>query len=86
MPKIEIYTTQYCPYCIRAKALLQAKGVAFEEIAVDGNPELRRIMSERAGGRSTVPQIFVDGAYLADCDGSYALDRQGLLDEKLGLK
>ncbi len=58
--KIVIYTTQYCPYCMQAKRLLNRKGVSFEEIDVSNNPELRRHMVEQAGGRMTVPQIFVN--------------------------
>ena len=68
MAHVEIYSSDWCPYCARAKSLLQKKGVAFEEIVVDGNPELRMKMAERAGGRSTVPQIFIDGRAIGGCD------------------
>lgn len=83
MAKVVIYTTQYCPYCVQAKRLLQNKGVAFEEIDVSRNSELRRMMTQRAGGRMTVPQIFVDERWIGDCDGIYALDRAGKLDDLL---
>jgi glutaredoxin 3 len=81
--KVVIYTTQYCSYCVQAKRLLQQKGVVFEEIDVSNKPELRRRMVEKAGGRMTVPQIFVDDAWIGDCDGIYALDRAGKLDALL---
>ena len=74
MPHVLIYTSAWCPYCIRAKQLLEHKGVAFEEIAVDGNPHLRAEMSHKAG-RTSVPQI---------CDDLYALERAGQLDGLLG--
>lgn len=80
MAKVEIYTTQYCPYCVRAKALLSSKGVKFHEIKVDGQADLRRTMTGRAHGNSSVPQIFVDGEHIGDCDEIHALDRRGALD------
>lgn len=80
MAKVVIYTAQYCPYCTQAKRLLKQKGVEFEEIDVSSDPELRRTMVQKAGGRMTVPQIFVDDAWIGDCDGIYALDRAGQLD------
>lgn len=83
MAKVIIYTTQFCPYCVQAKRLLKQKGVAFEEIDVSNNAELRRGMVEKAGGRMTVPQIFVNDKWIGDCDGIYALDRQGQLDALL---
>ena len=85
MAKIVIYTTQFCPYCVQAKRLLNKKGVAFEEIDVSQDPDLRRTMVQEAGGRLTVPQIFVDGRHVGDCDDIYALDRAGKLDELLNL-
>lgn len=81
--QVVIYTTRYCTYCVQAKRLLQQKGVAFEEIDVSNNPELRRRMVEKAGGRMTVPQIFVNDAWIGDCDGIYALERAGKLDPLL---
>ena len=83
MARVEIYTTMWCPFCWRAKNLLKTKGVAFEEIDVDGNPDLRRAMSERAGGRATVPQIFIDGRSVGGSDDLAALDRAGELDRLL---
>ena len=83
MPKVEIYTIPFCPYCARAKALLTRKGVAFEEIdAPNGSPE-RAAAVERSGGRTTVPQIFLDGRPLGGSDDLAALDRAGKLDEML---
>jgi glutaredoxin 3 len=81
--RVEIYSSDWCPYCARAKLLLQKKGVAFEEIVVDGKPELRMQMAERAGGRSTVPQIFIDGRAIGGCDDLLALDKKGQLDPLL---
>lgn len=83
MARIEIYTTPTCPYCIAAKKLLTQKGAAFEEISVAGDPEGRKRMSARAGGRSTVPQIFIDDRHIGGCDDLYALDSQGGLDPLL---
>ncbi len=82
-PRIEIYTTPTCPYCIAAKRLLTQKGVAFEEISLAWDPLGRRRMSERANGRTTVPQIFIDGRHVGGCDDLYALDRDGGLDPLL---
>ncbi|MFM9163670.1 MAG: glutaredoxin 3, partial [Methylocystis sp.] len=83
MPRIEIYTTQTCPYCISAKELLQRKGAAFEEIPVDGDPQARAKSSERAQGGSTVPQILIDNRHIGGCDDLYALDVNGALDPLL---
>ena len=80
MAKVVIYTTQVCPYCVQAKRLLTKKGVSFEEIDVSRDPELRRSMIQKAGGRLTVPQIFVNDTHIGDCDGIYALDKAGKLD------
>jgi glutaredoxin 3 len=82
--KIEIYTTSYCPYCLRAKALLRHKGVDYEEIDVGGDPELREQMTERAGGRRTVPEIFIDGRIIGGYDELSALEARGELDQLLG--
>lgn len=80
MAKIEIYTTALCPYCARAKLLLADKGVAFTEYdAPHGTPE-RKAAIERSGGRTTVPQIFIDDQPIGGCDDLYALDRAGKLD------
>ncbi|HLY54482.1 MAG TPA: glutaredoxin 3 [Stellaceae bacterium] len=84
MPKVEIYSTPFCGYCARAKALLERKGVAFETIDLYEHPDRRGEMIERAGGRSTVPQIFIDGEHVGGSDDLYALDRAGGLDARLG--
>jgi len=81
--KVEIYSSEWCPFCWRAKNLLKQKGVAFEEINVDGNPEARRAMAERAGGRTTVPQIFIDGEPIGGSDELVAMDQAGDLDRRL---
>ncbi|WP_363349801.1 glutaredoxin 3 [Methylocystis echinoides] len=83
MAHIEIYTTPTCPYCIAAKSLLTRKGAAFQEISVAGDPAGRRAMSDRAGGRTTVPQIFINGKHIGGCDDLYALDDVGQLDPLL---
>jgi glutaredoxin 3 len=83
MPSVEIYTTRYCPYCVRAKALLARKGVAFTEIDVSGNAELRSAMVARAHGRMTVPQIFIGTVHVGGSDDLHALERVGRLDELL---
>lgn len=83
MAKIEIYTTPWCGYCARAKALFDRKGVAYEEIDVTMTPGAREEMIQRAQGRRTVPQIFVDGRYLGNSDEVAALDRAGKLDAAL---
>ena len=85
MADVEIYTTEICPYCVRAKALLQRKGVAYREILLGDDAALREDMVRRAGGRRSVPQIFIDGQHVGGCDELYALDRQGALDRLLGL-
>jgi glutaredoxin 3 len=84
MPKVEIYTTRYCPYCISAKALLQRKKVEFVEIDVSGDPRGRAKMVERAKGRMTVPQIFIGAVHVGGSDDLHALERAGKLDPLLG--
>ncbi|MGI0491829.1 glutaredoxin 3 [Alkalinema pantanalense CENA528] len=81
---VEIYTWQTCPYCIRAKLLLRWKGVAFTEYKIDGDGAARVKMAERAHGRRTVPQIFINHVAIGGCDDLYALDRSGQLDGLLG--
>ena len=83
MPTIEIYTKTFCPYCWRAKALLDEKGVLYREIAVDFGGEERHVMIQRANGRTTVPQIFIAGQHIGGCDDLMALDRAGKLDPLL---
>ena len=79
MQKITVYSTQSCPYCVRAKGLLSAKGYAYEEIDVSHDEALREEMVKKAGGRRTVPQIFVGGTHVGGFDDLNALDRQGKL-------
>ena len=83
--KVEIYTTMFCPYCYRAKALLKSKGVDFTEYDVGGSSDARTRMRERADGRHTVPQVFIDGVGIGGSDDLAALDLQGKLDAMLGL-
>lgn len=83
MPKVEIYTTPTCPFCHRAKSLLDKKGVSYQEIDVGGNAELRAAMTQRANGRRTVPQIFIDDRPIGGSDELHALDAQGKLDPLL---
>jgi len=77
---VEIYTWQICPYCIRAKLLLWWKGVNYTEYKIDGDEAARAAMAERAHGRRSVPQIFVNQQHLGGCDDLYQLDQQGQLD------
>ncbi|BAN97934.1 glutaredoxin [Pantoea dispersa EGD-AAK13] len=78
MANVEIYTKVTCPYCHRAKALLDQKGVSYQEIPIDGDAVKREEMIKRSG-RTTVPQIFIDAQHIGGCDDLYALDgRQGL--------
>ncbi len=84
-PKVEIYTKWGCPYCSRAKQLLESKGVAFEEYDVTMGGPKRAEMVERAPGAATVPQIFIDGASVGGSDDLAALNKQGKLDTMLGL-
>lgn len=81
--RVEIYTWQTCPYCIRAKLLLWWKGVNYTEYKIDSNETARSQMAERAQGRRTVPQIFIDDRPIGGCDDLYALDRQNQLDPLL---
>ena len=78
---VEIYTKAFCPYCWRAKMLLEAKGVEYREIAVDYGGEIRAQMIERANGRTTVPQIFIREQHVGGCDDLVALERSGHLDD-----
>lgn len=85
MPKVVMYTTAICPYCLRAKALLDRKGVAFEELQIEGNRERMREMLERSQ-RNTVPQIFIDDFHVGGYDDMAELDMMGKLDPLLGLE
>jgi len=84
MAQVELYTTLFCPYCVRAKALLDRKGVAFTDIDITEEPGRRAEMVRRAEGRTSVPQIFIDGEHIGGSDELVALDRTGELDVKLG--
>lgn len=81
---VEIYTKAFCPYCWRAKALLEERGVEYREISVDYGGEARELMVERAKGRTTVPQIFIREHHVGGCEDLLALDRSGELDELFG--
>ena len=83
-PKVEMYTWRSCPFCIRAKQLLQSKDVDFVEYSIDGDEAARSQMAKRANGRRSVPQIFIDDKHIGGCDDLYELDFQGKLDSLLG--
>jgi glutaredoxin 3 len=80
---VEIYTWSRCPFCIRAKGLLDKKGVKYTEYVIDGDEAARDKMSERANGRRSVPQIFIDNRHIGGCDDLYELDDRGELDPLL---
>jgi len=82
MTDITIYSSNYCPFCIRAKQLLGSKGVSYDEIIVDGKPDVRANMA-RLAGRTSVPQIWINGTHVGGCDELIALDRSGKLDTML---
>lgn len=83
MPEVTIYTTRFCPFCIRAKHILSGKNVAFNEIPVDGKPQLRDEMTRKANGQYTVPQIWIGETHVGGCTDLMALDRSGKLDQML---
>ena len=83
MAKVEIYTKSTCPYCIRALRLLSMRGVEPEETAIDRDQSKRAVMIQRANGRTTVPQIFIDGRHVGGCDDLFELERSGELAELL---
>jgi len=80
---VEIYTWSRCPFCLRAKALLKEKGAPFTEYCIDGDEEARDQMAQRARGRRSLPQIFVNNRHIGGCDDLYALEAQGELDPLL---
>lgn len=82
MPKIEIYSSRWCPFCVRAKMLLDSKNVSYNEIDVDAEPQQRALMRERTQ-RTSVPQIFIGDTHVGGCDDLYALERNGQLDPLL---
>lgn len=81
--KVEIYTWSMCPFCIRAKALLDKKGVDYTEYCIDGDETARAEMAERANGRRSLPQIFIDDQHVGGCDDIHALNSRGKLDSLL---
>jgi glutaredoxin 3 len=83
MPRVEIYTKFGCPYCARAKRLLEDKGVDYEEFELNSTPGKREEMLERAPGRTTVPQIFINGRHVGGSDDLAELERGGRLDPML---
>ncbi len=80
MKEVVMYTTKVCPYCIKAKNLLNKKGIEYKELRVDQNPELVDVVVKKSGGRTTVPQIFIADYHVGGCDDLYALDQEGKLD------
>jgi glutaredoxin 3 len=76
MPTVEIYTWSRCPFCIRAKGLLDQKGIAYTEYCIDGDEAARSVMAERANGRRSLPQIFINNHHVGGCDDLFALDAQ----------
>jgi glutaredoxin 3 len=83
MPDVVIYSRSWCGYCTRAKALLARKGVTFREIEIEGNDALRDEMVARAGGRRTVPQVFIGETHVGGCDDLFRLESEGRLDALL---
>ena len=83
MSKVEIYTWQYCPFCIRAKSLLKKKNINFTEYKIDGDKDARAFMTERADGRRTLPQIFIGNEGIGGCDDLYTLENENKLDTLL---
>jgi len=80
MKKVEIYTWQYCPFCIRAKTLLNKKNIDFIEYKIDGDESAREKMCERANGKRSLPQIFIDNNSIGGCDDLYSLEEENKLD------
>lgn len=84
--KVMMYATSWCPYCARARRLLEAKSVPFDEIDVEARPDARSEMMRRSGGRGTVPQIFIGDTHVGGCDDLHALEAAGDLDRLLGIR
>lgn len=84
MPKVEIYSTDYCPYCVKAKNLFDRKKVDYQEIDVTNDDDARMALVKKANGLRTVPQIFINDKHIGGCDDLYALDQKGELDTLLG--
>jgi glutaredoxin 3 len=85
MKKIEIYTSNYCPFCLKAKSLLKKKKIKFSEIDVSNDEALREKMTAMSNGARSVPQIFIDNFHIGDCDKIHKLDQEKKLDKLLGL-
>ncbi|MEO5340707.1 MAG: glutaredoxin 3 [Magnetococcus sp. MYC-9] len=83
MAEVILYTTTVCPFCVRAKSLLQKRGAPYQEINLTDHPERREEMIEKAGGRRTVPQIFINGRHVGGCDDLYELETEGTLEKML---
>ncbi|MEA5499693.1 MAG: glutaredoxin 3 [Limnoraphis robusta] len=81
--QVEIYTWSTCPFCIRAKSLLQKKGVDYTDYSIDGDEDARDKMAQRANGRRSVPQVFINDQHIGGCDDLYALEAAGKLDPLL---
>jgi glutaredoxin 3 len=86
MKKIKIYTTNYCPFCVKAKSLLRKKNIKFSEINVSNDEVLREKMITMTNGARSVPQIFVDNVHIGDCEKIYKLDQEKKLDKLLGIE
>ena len=86
MKKIEIYTSNYCPFCVKAKSLLKKKGIKFSEINVSNDETMREKMSLMANGARSVPQIFANNVHIGDCDKIHKLEQEKKLDKLLGLE
>ena len=84
--KIEIYTADYCPFCVKAKSLLKKKNIKFIELDISNDEALREKMSAMANGARSVPQIFADNIHIGDCDKIHKLDQEKKLDKLLGLE
>ena len=84
MKKVEIYTWQYCPFCSRAKSLLNKKNIKFIEYKIDGDESAREKMSQRANGKRSLPQIFIDNNSIGGCDDLYSLEEDNKLDSLIG--
>ncbi len=85
MPNVTLYTTAHCPYCIRARVLLDKKGVEYNDIRIDEKPEMREEMERLSNGVTSVPQIFIDDFHVGGFDDLAELDMDGELDKRLGL-
>ena len=86
MKKIEIYTTNYCPFCVKAKSLFNKKKIKFFEIDISNDEALRNKMSLMSSGARSVPQIFADNVHIGDCDKIHKLDQEKKLDKLLGIE